>query len=322
MGSSQVSATCIVGSDEFLIAQSVRAQLDAAGDPAIAVSHVGPSEFGPEHVLSLASPDLFGEPRALVVHDVQDLGEAERDVLVGYAREPMADLLLLALHTGGTKARGFPKAFAAAGGTVTTCVALTRPAERMQFVADEIRAYGGQATAGAVRALVEAHGSDLRELSSAARQLVGDTPGRIDGAAVARFHSGRGETSGFAVADAALLGRGDDALALLTAALETGTAHVLVSSALASGLRDVVRVRARSGTPAALARELGMPPWKVEKAQRIALGWNDVGLARAIDAVAVADGDVKGAAADVDYALQRAVLAVCGAHGGPGANRR
>jgi DNA polymerase-3 subunit delta len=306
------AVTCVVGNDEFLVSRAVQRVLGAARrlDPGLEVVDVAAVEFGDEHVLTLDSPDLFGAARAVVVRGVQDLSDDHRAALGAFASDPLPSLYLVAVQAAGPKAKGFPDELGAKGADVVRCVPITRPAERMQFVQDEIRAVGGQSTAGAVRALVEAIGSDLRELSSAAQQLVADSDGRIDERAVARFHQGRAETTGFAVADAAVLGQTGEALALLRSALETGTAAVLLTSALASGLRDIAKVRSASGGPAEIARTLNMPPWKVEKATRVARGWTDEGLAEAVRAVADADGEVKGGAVDVDHALQRAVLAV------------
>jgi DNA polymerase-3 subunit delta len=88
-------------------------------------------------------------------------------------------------------------------------------------------------------------------------------------------------------------------------------APVLVTSALASSLRAVAQVASAGRAPAhQLASQLGMPPWKVEKTQRQARGWRPEGISTALQAVAVADGEVKGAGADAGYAVERAVLAV------------
>ena len=53
-----------------------------------------------------------------------------------------------------------------------------------------------------------------------------------------------------------------------------------------------------------------MPPWKLRVLREQARGWDDRGLATAIVAVAQADADVKGAAGDAAYALERMVLTV------------
>jgi DNA polymerase-3 subunit delta len=309
------AVTVVVGAEEFLLAREVRRVLDAARahEPTLEVTSVAGGDFTDEHVLALSSPDLFGGLRAMVITGAEDLSDQHREVLVAYARQPLPDVLVVLVQGAGAKGRSYPGRLEEAGATLTKVLAPTRPAERLQFLQDEIRAAGGQATAGAVRALGEAVGSDLRELSAVGRQLVADTGGLVDEAAVARFHVGRAETTGFAVADAAVTGQTAEALALLRSALETGTATVLLTSALASGLRDIARVREASGPPAAVARALGMPPWKVERSLRVARGWSEEGLSAAIAAVAIADAGVKGAAADPAFALVQAVLAVTNA---------
>jgi len=180
-------------------------------------------------------------------------------------------------------------------------------------VPGEVRRAGRSITAGACRALVDAVGSDLRELAAAVGQLLADAPdgGPVDEATVARSHRGRAETTGFQIADAAVGGDAPGALALLRSALDTGTADLLVVSALASGLRELAAVRGAGGASSgAVARQLGLPPWKVEKAQRGARGWSDEGLSLAVRAVAHADELVKGAGAVPAYALEAAVLTV------------
>jgi DNA polymerase-3 subunit delta len=313
------AVTVIVGSEEFLLARAVRSQVAAVRtlDPAVEVLDVEGPSFGAEHLLELDSPDLFGSARVLVVRGVQHLSDAHADALGAFAADPLEGSYVVAVHDGGNKARGLPDRLADRGARVLKIPALTRPAERLEFVQGEIRAAGGQSTAGAVRALVAAVGNDLRELSAAATQLVADCgPMLLDEEAVARFHRGRAETSGFAVADAAIGGQVAESLALLRSALDTGTAPVLLTSALASGLRDVARVRDAANRPAGqLARDLGMPPWKVEKTLRVARGWSDDALAEGIRAVAVADAGVKGAADDAAYAVQQGVLGVLDARG-------
>jgi DNA polymerase-3 subunit delta len=58
-----------------------------------------------------------------------------------------------------------------------------------------------------------------------------------------------------------------------------------------------------------------MPPWKIRKAQGQVRARRPAGLATAIAATAQVNADVKGAAADPGYALERAVLAVVDARG-------
>jgi DNA polymerase-3 subunit delta len=61
-----------------------------------------------------------------------------------------------------------------------------------------------------------------------------------------------------------------------------------------------------------LAREVGVPPWKLRSLREQSRGWSEAGLARAIRAVAQADADIKGAASDANYTLERLVLTITG----------
>jgi DNA polymerase-3 subunit delta len=88
---------------------------------------------------------------------------------------------------------------------------------------------------------------------------------------------------------------------------------VLVSSSLAANLRTIAVVAAAGrGSPDALAGPLGMPAWKIRRAQGWAKRWHPDSLATAVAAVATADADIKGAGDDAAYAAERAVLAVAG----------
>ena len=175
----------------------------------------------------------------------------------------------------------------------------------------ELKADGRIVEEEAVLALLEAVGTDLRELASAAGQLLADHDGPITVEVVTRYHRGRAESSGFTVADRAVDGDLAGALELARWGQSTGLVPVLVTSALASTLRSMALVASAGRVPAhQIAGQLGMPPWKVEKTQRQARGWRPEGLSAALAAVARADADVKGAAADQGYAVERVLLAV------------
>jgi DNA polymerase-3 subunit delta len=67
-----------------------------------------------------------------------------------------------------------------------------------------------------------------------------------------------------------------------------------------------------------MAGSLGMPAWKVERAQRQGRGWTAEGLAEAMRAAADCNAAVKGGADDRGFALERAVFAVAAARQGTG----
>ena len=93
-------------------------------------------------------------------------------------------------------------------------------------------------------------------------------------------------------------------------AMAGGVPHVVLADALAEAVHSIARVGGVSGDPYRLAGELGMPPWRVQKAQKQARRWNRDTVAEALRVVASLNADVKGAAASADYALESAVRAV------------
>ena len=134
---------------------------------------------------------------------------------------------------------------------------------------------------------------------------------------MARYYHGRAEATGFAVADKACEGNLPAALEQLRWALATGTSPVLVTSALAAGLRTLALVGSagRGLSPSAQASDLGMPSWKIDKARQQLRGWTSEGLARAHAAVAEADVQVKGEGASAAYALERAITTIVSCRG-------
>ncbi|HVD89977.1 MAG TPA: hypothetical protein VNB91_13875 [Jatrophihabitantaceae bacterium] len=122
--------------------------------------------------------------------------------------------------------------------------------------------------------------------------------------------------SGFAVSDRAVVGDAGGALETLRWALSIGTPPVVVADAMADGVRSVARISAAGrSNPYQLAQRLGMPAWKVKRAQSQARGWTDAGLHDALQVVAELNAEVKGAAVDPEYALERAVLRLAQARG-------
>jgi DNA polymerase III subunit delta len=258
-------------------------------------------------VADALAPSLFGGHRLVVVQGVHDAAGALADVLTAYAKDPDPDITLVLVHGGGKRNEALLKAFRAAGAAVDECPKL-RAGERVAFVRNEVRRFGGRITPDAVTALIEAVGNELRDLSAAAAQLVSDFGGSIDADAVARFHRGQAEVTGFDVAEAVMVGDTAGAVETLRWALQRGVAAVLIADAIADGVRTAARVSSLSTSRTAdLMRALKMPGWKVEKAQRHARGWSIEGLQRALGEAALLNADVKGVAASADYALERAV---------------
>jgi DNA polymerase-3 subunit delta len=193
---------------------------------------------------------------------------------------------------------------------------ITKFGERRDFVRRELRSDGGPSRRRPVAALLEAVGNDLRELSSPAAQLLADTSRPDHGGGRRPLPPRRAESSGFTVGRPRR-GRGPrGALELARWGQSAGLAPVPRHQRAGQHAALMALVASAGRAPAhQLAGQLGMPPWKVEKTQRQARGWRPEGPVRRADRGGAADADVKGAAADQDYAVERLLLSVEQARG-------
>lgn len=315
-----VPVTLVVGPEELLVDRAVAAAVAVvrASDPDADVRDLQPADLPPGRFAELVSPSLFGERTAVVLRSAHELPADVTAEVVAYLADPAPDVSVVVVHTGpANRGKALLDAARKARAGEVACPKITRPGDRVSFVRSEVRAARRTLTEAAARALVDAVGTDLRELAAACAQLCSDTQGVIDEEVVARYYEGRAEVSSFTVADRAVEGRTAEALEQLRWALGAGVAPVLVTSALAQGLRSIAKVATapRGLRPADLARELGMPPWKVDRVRQQLRGWTGDGVAHALRAVAEADAAVKGAGVDAAYALERAVLTIAQARG-------
>lgn len=283
--------------------------------PDTAVHEVPSDTAGPGSLTQVTSPSLFGEPRLVIVPDLQTAPEALLTEIDGYRTTPEADVTLVLVHRGGNRAKKLLDALRADGIPRVPCDPIKRPGDKQTFVAAEFTRSGRRIQPEAAAALVDAFGTDLAELAATARQLIEDTtpedpnatPPPITVTDVHALTAGRVETTAFAVADAAIAGRERDALVLWQQASLAGVDPVPLVAAVARKFRDLAKVSA----PGASARSLGMPDWMLRNLSREARGWDDLSLAHALEAIARADHEVKGAGRDPQWSVQRMITRIC-----------
>ncbi|HVU60815.1 MAG TPA: DNA polymerase III subunit delta [Mycobacteriales bacterium] len=311
------SATVAVGEDGLLADRAVARAVAAVG-PGTSIHDTTGAELTPDLLAELASPSLFAEPRVVVVRGLQDLAKDVWDPLARTLEDDSVELTLVGHHLGGVKGKALLDLLEGVGAAIVRLPRISSVRDREQFVVDEVKAAGGRIDRDAAVELVAAIGNDLREIATACGQLVADVGPAIGLSDVATYYRGRAESSGFAVADRAVEGNAAAAIETLRWAYATGLDPILVSSSLAANLRLIAQVGAAgAGSPDAVAGRLGLPAWKVRRAQDWLRRWRPDALARAVRAVAAADADLKGAADDAAYAVERAVLAVAAAANSP-----
>jgi DNA polymerase III subunit delta len=289
-----------------------------AEEPAVEVAEVEASRLDGMRLDEMTSPSLFSTSRAAVIVDLANLPAELVDRVSALAAAPLEDLALILVHGGGVKGKALLDRLKKSKVDVIDCPS-PKAWELPQFVSAEARRVGGSIESAVSSQLVDAVGHDLRMLASAVSQLVADAAdGHITAEQIRHYFAGRSEVTSFAVADAALSGRTGLAMEQLRWAMATGVAPVLVTSAMAAGLRGLGKlVTAPSGLRETdLAQQVGVPPWKLKSMRGQVRGWDAGGIAAALKTVALADADVKGAAEDAEFALERMVIAVAQARRG------
>ncbi|WP_165164262.1 DNA polymerase III subunit delta [Corynebacterium qintianiae] len=294
----------VLGEDEFLAERATKAIIDAVG-PAAEVSTFKANEVSEGELLMATSPSLFAEERVVVFTGAELAGKEPTELLLRAAVDPAPGMTLIIQHSGGGRQKAMVAKFKKAA-EVHVADPL-KGKDRHTWVSNEFRRHGGRPTPDVIAALLESVGSDLRELAAAVSQLVSDTDGEITVKSVHAYYSGVAEVSGFDIADQAVAGRADRALASTRRALQLGISPVAIAAALARKVGDIAKLYNTRGNPDQLGRELGMHPFVAKKTMQVARNWSGDAVSEAVIVIADLDAEVKGQGGDPDYAIEHAV---------------
>ena len=313
------AVTVIVGDEELLVERAVHAVVAEAGAASAEtpdVHDVRAADLRPGDLPMLTAPSLFGGGCLVIVRSAQ---EATKDVAAELASQlaaPPPDVTFVLTHSGAAKNKSLLTGHGGPTGRLPGGQALRRAARLHALRVRPGRAEGGRRRAArAARRRRKRPARAGRGVQPARRRHHrGDQPG----AWWRSTTGGRAEATGFTVADRAVEGKLGEALDQLRWALATGVSPVLITSALAQGVRALGRVgtAARARGPDALASELGMPPWKVDRVRQQLRGWTAEGVAQAHSVVAQVDAQVKGEGASPGYALERAITEIVACRSG------
>lgn len=299
------SITLTVGPEAALVdrAVSVVATRLRSQDPsAQRVSVSASSDDAASAIRAAAAPNLFGDAILLVVEGIDQADEPTAAAIRAIVDDAPDGVTLVVTHPGGVKGKALVEAIKTAGADVVDCQAVKRGKATTDFIGQEFSAHRRRVTSDAVGVLYEAIGQDVGLLAAAVSQLAVDIEtDPIDADAIRAYFSGVADVSGFAIADAVWERRSADALRMLRQAMlssDGGRVGPATVASLASGLRTLVRVGAMppGASEADVAREAGVPPWKVRTLRRQWSRWSgdQRRLAAAVVALADADGAMKG----------------------------
>lgn len=294
--------TIAYGNEPLFVDRAVSSTIAAIRKADATVQRVTVSageEAAARTIIDAGAPTLFGDATVLVVTGVDGATDEVDAALRALADEQPDQAWLIVTHPGGVKGKNLLDHLRKAGAEQIDC-ATPKRSEVTAFLNKEVAAHKRAITPDALQVLQDAIGQDLRLLVAAISQLLSDVESNpIDVDDVREYFAGVAEVSGFSISDAVWDRRSIDALRSLRYAMQ-GSDGIAVPTvvALAMGLRSIVRV-AEVGPGASdvtVAKEAGVPPWKVRALRRQWTAWSGDQRRLAAAAVALADADaaVKG----------------------------
>ena len=301
--------TMLWGEDAFLLRETALTML---GD--IKATEVDAAEWEGGELQDLATPSLFGEPRALLVTDCRSLSKTALGELATYLRSPdPAAPLVLACTVAE---RGKPPA------ALTKMVDPVGDTKQIQVPRKELEAWlvqrakgiGIELTPPAARALVQTLGEDLAQLAGALDQLgAAFEDRRITPAEVHQQFRGLGEQKTWDLCDRAFGKDLPGAIRALRAIEESGDEALMVLGGIAVRVRDLIRVRALPDRtpPAQVAKQAGLRfDWQARRYQQQARNYSLDELVTIHDRIAETDRALKsGAPGDVVMPVLIAAIA-------------
>jgi len=238
---------------------------------------------------ALETGSLFDAGRLVIVRDADDAKEPSLKAMARWAASPTPDTRLVLLCSTTAGAKRVAKALGDAAEIRTPDD--VPPWEAPGWIVKRARALGRRMTPDASKALVEAIGTDLRELAGALDQLIASTPGdsAIDVAGItAQFRGIESRIHEFV--DALFDRDRTQALRRLRALLSHGESPILITAAIATQLRILAMLATADRRPAgSVAKELGIKEGPVKRAMRRSRNFTPDEIRRAYRLVADAD---------------------------------
>jgi DNA polymerase-3 subunit delta len=296
------------GEDDFLLREAALARFGG-----VRPGEVDAGEWQGGELQDLATPSLFGEPRALLISDARSLTKDATAELAIYldAPDPDAQLVICCrVADRGKVPAALDKLVKPVGDVVHVEIKrkdlepwLTRRADTL----------GLDLSVPAARALVEILGEEPGQLVAALAQLESAFPAqRVTPALVARQFRGLGEQKVWDLCDRAFSRDLPGAIRSWRSIEEGGDDALKVLGGVSSRLRDLIRVRSLPDRmpPAELAKRAGLRfDWQARRYQQQARNFTMAQLLRVHERITEADRALKSGASG-DTVMPALVVAI------------
>jgi DNA polymerase-3 subunit delta len=160
----------VLGDEELLVERAVAAVLrDArkhAGTDDVPVNRLRAGEVSTSELAELLSPSLFADERVVVLEAAAEAGKDAVALIATAAADLPSGTILIVVHSGGGRAKALADQLKKLGAQVHPCAKITKPSERADFVRREFRALKVKVSDDTVTAVLDAVGSDIRELAA------------------------------------------------------------------------------------------------------------------------------------------------------------
>jgi DNA polymerase III subunit delta len=302
--------TLLWGEDDFLVREAALALL---GD--IKATEVDAAEWQGVELQGLATPSLFGEPRALLVNDARSLRKETLDEIGRYltAPDPDAMLVLACVVADRGKVPAALQKLVEPLGEIRKVDIARRDLE--PWLVGRAKQHGLDLAIPGARALVETLGPEPGQLVAALDQLQDVFTGqRVGPREIAGQFRGLGEQKTWDLCDRAFGKDLPGAIRSLRSIEEGGDEAIMVLGGIAARLRDLLKVRSLPDRmPAAqVAKEAGLRfDWQARRYQQQARNFSIEQLVALHDRVTEADRALKSGSTG-DVVMPTLVTAIAG----------
>lgn len=296
----------VSGPESYLAARAVRKVRSAlsAMFADLEIHEIDEGQYSSGDLLNLAAPSLFNEPRLILITGSHESLLAD---LTQYLEDQVENCVVVVRLPNLVGHAGKIKSGLASKALNIACDEIKRDADKLSFISQELASQGVKIAPDAARALLVAFSSDLGELTGACSQLAASGLASIDMAVVNKTFQGRVETNAFKITDAALAGNAAEAIRLYRHGSATGVDNVALVAAMVARIRMLAKL---FNDPRSQSAAIGLAPWQLDKARKELSSFTEQGLIDLVDLAAQTDADVKGAAREPDYSVEKLILAM------------